>query len=51
MEAQLQSALPFAEIEKNDFGEIKVMVPKEKFLKAAQTLYVSVRVLLGCQRG
>lgn len=39
MEAELQSALPYAEIEEGDFNEIKVRVPKEKYLEAARTLY------------
>lgn len=39
MEAELQSALPFAEIETTDFGEIKVTVPPDKYLEAAQALY------------
>lgn len=39
MEAQLQSALPYAEIETNDYEEIVVRVPHEKYLEAARTLY------------
>lgn len=39
MEAQLQSALPYAEFEQGDFNELKVRVPKEKYLEAARTLY------------
>lgn len=39
MEAELQSALPYAEIETGDFGEIKVKVPADKYMEAAEKLY------------